>query len=67
MGDGPQLISARAPYAGGEMVFKYVAYYDVKTDTWNKYDPFNLKDEKGDIIPRHDVIGFMPGIPAYLG
>ncbi|GGB66675.1 hypothetical protein GCM10007424_03300 [Flavobacterium suaedae] len=48
-----------------EHFFKYVAYYDVETDNWYKYDGFVENDIKELIQER--VVGWVNDLPTYLG
>lgn len=61
---GPYIVSIQRPYLGGDLTFKYVAYYNVESNEWFKYDPFT---EENGILEKIDFrINGWGQIPIYL-
>lgn len=65
---GSYLASVKRHYAGGnDLVFKCVIHYDHRTDKWFKYDPFLDENSIQEEIARDMILGWLAGIPSYLG
>lgn len=57
------LVSIQRPYVGGDLTFKYVAYYNVASGNWHKCDGFDEDSIKEIITDR--VVGWID-VPTYL-
>ena len=63
---GTYLISVTKPYqGGGDFTFKYVAYYNHKTNVWHKQNLFDENDEVLEVI-QHRINGWASNVPIYL-
>lgn len=60
----PYTVSITKPYSNGDFTFIYIAYYNVETDKWLKYDPFD-ENPKGDLI-NFRVNGWFTGIDTLI-
>lgn len=63
---GSYFASVTIPAPNGEFKFRYVAYYDVETYKWHKYDPF---EEDGCNILEEiegNVEKWAEDVPAFL-
>ena len=62
---GTYIVSVTKPYQNGDYTFKYVAYYNSKTNQWHKHNSFDENNEILEIIEER-INGWASGIPIYL-
>ena len=60
----PYLISVTRPYLDGDLTFNYIAMYNVETNEWFKYNPFedNSTGEKMNL----KVNGWVEDLTTYI-
>ncbi len=61
----PYLISVERPYAVSTLTFNTMAYYDVDTQRWFKYDGFD--DNSAKELITNKVVGWLGGLTTFLG
>lgn len=59
------IVSVQRPYSNGDFTFSYIAYYDVVTNRWHKYDNFDDDSIKEVITER--IVGWNEDLTTYLG
>ena len=62
---GPYLVSITRPYIGGDLTFKYVAFFNAENNQWFKYDSFTDENEVLERI-QFRVNAWAINLPIYL-